>query len=287
MPSTRTAAHGAHRNAAVLMLAAAAVLWSLGGLLIKSVELHPLAIAGVRSSVALLVILCFVGKPRFNWSRAQLGAALAYAATVILFVAANRLTTAANAILLQFTSPIYVALLAQKFLGEKTSTLDWMTIATTMGGVALFFMDLLSPAGMLGNVLALLSGVSFATLVVLLRSQKEGSPILSILLGNGVTALIGLPFLTLGLPVAADWLPLLVLGVVQLGIPYILYSLAIKHVSALDAILIPILEPMLNPVWVFLVLGEVPGQWALVGGVIVMASVTIRHVHVSRANTPA
>lgn len=275
------------RNTAVLMLAAAAVLWSLGGFLIKSVELHPLAIAGTRSSIALLVIWGFVGRPKFSWSKAQLGGALAYAATVILFVAANRLTTAANAIMLQFTAPIYVALLAQKFLHEKNSPLDWVAIVTTFAGIAMFFVDFLSPAGMLGNVFALLSGVSFACLVVFLRYQKEGSPILSILLGNALTALIGLPFLALGTPAAADWLPLIVLGVVQLGIPYILYSLAIKHVSALDAILIPVLEPLLNPVWAFLLLRETPGQWALLGGFVVLASVTMRHVFVSKETAPA
>lgn len=270
------------RNTAVFMLAAAAVLWSLGGFLIKSVELHPLAIAGIRSSIALLVIWGFVGKPKFTWSKAQLGGALAYAATVMLFVAANRLTTAANAIMLQFTAPIYVALLAQKFLNEKNSALDWVAIVTTFVGIAMFFVDFLSPAGMLGNVFALLSGVSFACLVICLRYQKEGSPILSILLGNALTALIGLPFVAFGPPAAADWLPLIVLGVVQLGIPYILYSLAIKHVSALDAILIPVLEPLLNPVWAFLQLGETPGRWALLGGFVVLTSVTLRHVCVPK-----
>lgn len=275
------------RNTAVLMLAAAAVLWSLGGFLIKSVELHPLAIAGTRSTIALFVIWGFVGRPKFSWSKAQLGGALAYAATVILFVAANRLTTAANAIMLQFTAPIYVALLAQKFLNEKNSALDWVAIVTTFVGIAMFFVDFLSPAGMLGNVFALLSGVSFACLVVLLRYQKEGSPILSILLGNALTAFIGLPFVAFGPPAAADWPPLLVLGVVQLGIPYILYSLAIKHVSALDAILIPVLEPLLNPVWAFLLLRETPGQWALFGGFVVLASVTMRHLFVSRGTAAA
>ncbi len=275
------------RTTAVLMLATTAVLWSLGGFLIKSVELHPLAIAGTRSAIAFIVILGFVGVPNFTWSKAQVGAALAYAATVILFVAANRLTTAANAIMLQFTAPIYVALLAQRFLNEKNSALDWVTIATTFAGVAMFFMDFLSPAGMVGNAFALLSGVSFACLVVLLRYQKDGAPILSILLGNAITALIGIPFLAFGLPAAADWLPLIVLGVVQLGIPYILYSLAIKHVSALDAILIPVLEPLLNPVWAFLLLRETPGPWALLGGFVVLTSVTMRHLFVSRASTPA
>jgi len=269
------------------MLVGAAVLWSLGGFLIKSVELHPLAIAGTRSAIALLVIWGFVGRPKFTWSKAELGAALAYAATVILFVAANRLTTAANAIMLQFTAPIYVAFLAQKFLNEKNSSLDWVTIATTFAGIAMFFMDFISPAGMVGNAFALLSGFSFACLVVLLRYQKKGAPILSILLGNALTALIGLPFLALGLPAAVDWPPLLVLGVVQLGIPYILYTLAIKHVSALDAILIPVLEPLLNPIWAFLLLRETPGRWALLGGFIVLASVTLRHVLVSRTTTPA
>lgn len=260
------------------MLAATAVMWSLGGLLIKSIALNPLAVTGVRSAIAALVIMAFVPRPKFTWSKRQVGAALAYAATAIFFVAANRLTTATNAIMLMFTAPIYVALLSQRFLKEKTSSTDWVVICTTLGGMALFFLDYLGPSGVLGNVLAMLGGVAFACFTILMRLQKDGSPLESVLLGNVITALIGIPFLAGNLPSALDWPPLILLGVVQLGLPYVLYSLAIKHVSALDAILVPVLEPLLSPIWVFVMLGEAPGGWAAVGALVILASATFRYL---------
>jgi drug/metabolite transporter (DMT)-like permease len=194
----------------------------------------------------------------------------------MFFVSANKLTTAANAILLQFTAPIYVALLGAYILKEPNTRLDWAMIAVVIGGMALFFLDQLSPAGFKGNLVAMLSGVSFAFFTIFMRMQKDGSPIESVLLGNILMAVVGAPFLAPDLPSAGEWGYLLLLGVVQLGIPYILYSWAIKHVKALDAALIPILEPLLNPFWVFLLLGEVPGPWSLAGGALLLTAVTIK-----------
>ncbi len=264
------------RPKAILYLVLTAIMWSLGGLLIKSVDSNPLAIAGTRSAISALIILIAVGKPKFNWSFAQIGAALAYTATVLLFVAANKNTTAANAILIQYTAPVYVAFLGAWLLKEKVKPLDWATIVVVLGGMVLFFVDDLNTEGIFGNVLAAASGISFATFAVFMRMQKEGSPIESVLLGNILTAVVGLPFLLGDAPAPKGWLYLVVLGVVQLGLPYILYSKAIKHVTALEASIIPVLEPLLNPVWVFLLLREAPGKWALVGGVIVIAAVTFR-----------
>ncbi|MBS3937301.1 MAG: EamA family transporter [Peptococcaceae bacterium] len=265
------------------MLIATAIMWSLGGLLIKSIDLNPLAIAGTRSAIAALIILLFIRRPSLAWSRLQVATAISYSLVVILFVAANRLTTATNAIMLQYTAPIYVAFLAHYFLKERTTRYDWLIVSITIGGIALFFMEQIGPSGLLGNLLAILSGISFACFTILMRMQKDGSPLESVFLGNVFTAIIGLPFLVVNLPQSADWSPLLILGVVQLGIPYILYSLAIKHVSALDAILVPVLEPLLNPVWVFLWLGEAPGRWALLGALVVLSSVTVRYF-LSRPN---
>ncbi|MBT9152245.1 MAG: hypothetical protein DDT35_00459 [Firmicutes bacterium] len=259
------------------MLIATAIMWSLGGWLIKSIDLNPLAIAGTRSAIAALIILLFIRRSNLIWSRVQVATAISYSLVVILFVAANRLTTATNAIMLQYTAPIYVAFLAHYFLKERTTRYDWLIVSTTIGGIALFFMEQIGPSGLLGNILAILSGISFACFTVLMRMQKDGSPLESVFLGNVFTAIIGLPFLVVNLPQSADWPPLLILGVVQLGIPYILYSLAIKHVSALDAILVPVLEPLLNPFWVFLWIGETPGVWALLGALVVLSSVTARY----------
>ncbi len=264
------------RPKAILFLAITAILWSLGGLLIKSIDSNPLAIAGVRSGISAILIWIATGKPKFNWSFAQIGAALAYSATVLLFVAANKNTTAANAILIQYTAPVYVAFLGAWLLKEKVKLLDGVTIFIVLGGMVLFFADDISMEGILGNVLASISGLTFAIFTVLMRMQKKGSPIESVLLGNVLTAIIGIPFIFRDMPDSKGWLFLVILGVVQLGLPYLLYAKAIKHVTALEASLIPVLEPILNPVWVFLLLGEIPGKWAFVGGFIVLFSVTGR-----------
>lgn len=256
----------------------AGVLWSLGGLLIKQVQWNPLAISGVRSAIAALVLLAFLRQPRITWSWAQVGAAIAYVGTVTLFVAANKLTTAANAILLQYAAPVYVALLGAWLLKERVTLLDWVAITIVIGGMALFFFDKLTVGGWWGNALAIASGVTFATMIVLLRMQKDGSPIESVLIGNVLTALIGVPFMLQGWPSLSSWPGLILLGVFQLGLSYALYSTAIKHITALEAALIPVVEPILNPVWVFLFMGEAPGPYALIGGVMVLVAVTGRYV---------
>jgi len=266
------------RRKALLFLVATATLWSLGGLLIKSVAWNPVAIAGMRSAIAAALMYFYKRKFQFTWSKAQIGGAVAYAATVILFVTATKLTTAANAILLQYTAPIYVALFGQWFLGERASRLDWLTIAVVGAGMILFFLDNLSAGHFVGNLIAILSGVAFAALTLLSRKQKDGSPLESLFLGNLLTALIGLPFMLQAMPDGQSWLALLALGVVQLGFSYILYASAIKHVTALEGILIPIIEPILNPVWVWLVFGEMPGKWAFIGGTVVLVAVTGRCV---------
>jgi drug/metabolite transporter (DMT)-like permease len=257
---------------------AAGVLWSLGGLLIKWVEWNPLAISGARSAIAAVLILAVVRRPHITWSVAQVGGAIAYAATVILFVASTKLTTAANAILLQYTSPVYAALFGWWFLGERVTWGDWITIAIVIGGMLLFFLDRLTVGGMWGNVLALASGVTFSGMATLLRKQKDGSPLESVLMGNLLTALIGLPFMFQGAPGGSTWIGLILLGVFQLGLSYVLYARAVKHITALETILVTTVEPILNPVWVLLMMHEVPGHWAVVGGVIVLSAVTGRYV---------
>jgi len=256
-----------------LLLVLAALLWSSGGLLIKSIEIRPLAIAGGRSLIAALIILVYLSRPKFGLSVPRIGGALAYAVTVIFFVLANKLTTAANAIVLQYTAPVYVAVAGSLFLGEKTGKKGWAAIVVACGGMVFFFLDRLDAGSMLGNGYALLSGVGFAALAVFLRLQKDGSPAESVLLGNVITALICLPFLAGSEPSSRDLFLLVLLGVFQLAVPYICYSIAIKELRALEAILIPIIEPLLNPVWVFLLIGETPGFFSLLGGVAVLGAV--------------
>jgi drug/metabolite transporter (DMT)-like permease len=265
------------KSTAIIFLLCTAILWSTGGFLIKFIEWHPIAIAGGRSIIAALIMWVYVKKPKFTWSNIQIMGAVAYAFTVILFVIANKLTTAANTILLQYTGPIYVALFSYWFLKEKITSIDWITILTVILGMTLFFIEKLSPDGILGNFIAILAGIAFAWLALCLRKQKDGSPLESLILGNILTAIIGLPFIIdTGIPSQQSMIALFVLGIFQLGIPYILYSKAVKYVSALDAVLIPILEPILNPLWVFLLLGESIGMWPMIGGAIIIVAITTR-----------
>lgn len=264
---------------ATILLALTAVLWSTGGLLIKSVQWDPIAIAGMRSAIASLLLLALSGKPKFTWSRAQIGGAIAYMATVVLFVMATKMTSAANAILLQYTGPIYVALFGRWYLGERTTRLDWITIGIVLLGMGMFFMDSLSTEGMAGNLIAIASGVAFAWLALFLRKQKNERPEDSILLGNWLAALVAIPFMvSSGMPSTESWIGMGLLGIVQLGFSYILYAKAIRHVSALEALLVPVIEPILNPVWVMLFIGETPQQWAIIGGAVVLTAITVRGI---------
>lgn len=278
--------HNRTKTGPLLLLAATAAIWSVGGMLIKSINAHPLAIAGVRSAIAALIILLYVKKPRFTWSFPQLAAAFTYALVVTTFVTANKFTTAANAILLQYTAPIYVAIFGAWLLKEKPRLLDWVTIAVTLGGMLLFFVDGLDTRGVWGNVLAAISGMGFGLFPVFMRMQKDGSPIESVLLGNCITALIGIPFLSTAMPDGTGWLYLIILGTFQLGLSYILYSIAIKRVTALESSLITVVEPILNPVWVGLFMGEKPGIFSVIGGMIVLSAITIRCILTSVKHEP-
>lgn len=270
------------RGKSIIYLVLTAILWSTGGILIKQVNWNPVAIAGTRSAIAALLMLCVIKKPSLKWSKVKIGGSIAYAGTVILFISANKMTTAANAILLQYTAPIYVALLGSWFLKEKTTAVDWITIFFVLGGMILFFIDDINAGSIWGNIIAILSGISFAAQALLIRKQKDGSPVDSVFWGNVFTAIIAIPFMFKGTPNANGWTNLILLGIFQLGIPYLLYSYAIKHVTALEVIMIPILEPILNPVWVFLFIGEKPGKWAVAGGIIVVASIVARCLILTR-----
>jgi len=270
------------RAKAIMYLVIASVLWSTGGMLIKLVDWNPVAIAGTRSGIAALVMLAFVRRPKFTKSKTQIAGAAFYMSTVILFVTANKLTTAANAILLQYTAPIWVAVLGTWVLKEKTLRVDWLAIFAVMAGMVLFFIGDLGGGALAGNLLSILSGLFLALTVIFLRLQKDGSQIEMTLLGNIMTFLVSIPFILQSVPDFKSMVGILILGVFQLGISYTLFSLAVRHVTALEAILIPVIEPILNPIWVFLATGEKPGALALLGGLIVVLAVTLRSFYISR-----
>jgi len=265
-----------------LLLLAAAILWSLGGVLIKSIDWTPLAIAGSRSLIAIVVIgLVMPGVGRkISWR--ILPGALAYAGTVVLFVIATKLTSAANAIFLQYTAPIYIAIISPWVLHERTKPLDWLLILVALCGVALFFVDQLSFEGFSGVIAALASGVSFAWLTVFMRRHRNESPESILLLGNILTLLFASPWMFPFANLERNGIWILLLGVLQLAIPYLLYSQAIKHIRALDAAIISIIEPILNPIWVILVKGEHASRWSIIGGAIVLTTSLCRSFLASR-----
>lgn len=269
------------RSTALLYLVSAAMLWSTGGVLIKWVPWNGLAICGARSAVTALMYWAILRRPRFNWSIAQIGGAVAYAATVLLYVSAVKMTTAANAILLQYSAPVWVALFGAWFLKERATWVDWLSVVAVFGGMLLFFRDGLRSVSLWGDLLAFFSSITIAWMTLFLRKQKDGSPLESMLLGNILAAGVGLPFTAMELvwghmPGVWGWVDLGVLGVLQVGLSYVLFTAAIKHVTALEAMLVSTLEPILNPVWAALLIGERPGPFALVGGLVVVLAITAR-----------
>lgn len=180
------------------------------------------------------------------------------------------------AILLQYTAPAHVALFGYWFLGERPRRVDWLTLAAVMLGMVLFFVDDLTLTGFWGNIVALTSGLGFAWMALFLRKQKDADPAHSVILGNLMAAAVALRFMFGPGPSPMGWLGLVLLGVFQIGAAYGLFSLAIRHVTALESMLIPTLEPILNPVWVLLLFGEKPGRLALVGGTIIILAITLR-----------
>ncbi|MEO9255660.1 MAG: DMT family transporter [Tepidiformaceae bacterium] len=295
--TTRTAfsALPEHRQGIIAVLTAA-VLWSSGGLFIKAVSLDALGLTMWRSLLAGATILVIARPPivapwRAGWL--TWGIALSYAATLLMFVAGTKLTTAANAIFLQYTAPLYLLILGALFLKERATKLDLATVTVAFGGMCLFFVGRLDTHEITGNLLAAASGITLAIMFTLLRvpSCKAETRPQSILLGN-LLLVVGLLAVNLGRgawdifrPGPADIGGLLFLGVVQIGLAYLVFGFGVARVQALEASLIGMLEPVLNPVWVFLALGETPGWWAVAGGSVIVVAVVTRTVATERGRS--
>jgi drug/metabolite transporter (DMT)-like permease len=269
------------QTAGILAMAATAFLWSIAGLFIKVIDWHPFAIAGMRSFIASFVILAYLRRPRFHRSGAQLTAAAAHAVTMLLFVCANKTTTAANAIILQYLAPVFTVFIGAAILKERPRAEHFAAIPVVAAGMLIMFFDELAGGKPLGDLLALASALTFSVYFVCMRLQKDGSPLESILLSHWLTAGICLA-IALFLPLPhLTWQSLAaaaVLGVVQIGVSAILFCIAIKRVSAIQANLIAVIEPVFNPVWVFFAIGEAPSTHALVGGGIIVAAVTVTSI---------
>jgi drug/metabolite transporter (DMT)-like permease len=259
-----------------------AILWSTSGLFIKLVPWHPMVIAGLRSLVAALFMLAFrFAFPRRGRRTRQplplIAGALAYASTMMLFVIANKLTASANAILLQYSAPVWAALLGWALIREKPRWEHWLALGMVMGGLFLFFRDGLAAGSLLGDSLAVLSGICFGANSVFMRMQKEGNPADAMLLSHVITAVVSLPFAGIYPPVfnAPNILAILFMGIIQIGCASLLFSYGIKRIPAIQAMLTAMAEPILNPLWVLLATGEQPASSALMGGGIIVAAVLI------------
>lgn len=268
----------------LLLLLAAALLWSTGGILIKLVEVSPLAVSSGRSIIAIATLILLTGRVPTRPSRAVVRCGVLYALTVTSFVVATRLTTAANAIVIQYTAPIFVALFSWRFLGERVTRRDWIAVILVMVGMTIFFADGLTVGNNLGNLTALLSGICFASLVISLRQIRDQHPVDAVIIGNCLAFAVGIPSILSSSWSTHSLIGVALLGVFQLGLSYYFYTKAIPHVTALEAVLIPVVEPILNPVWVYLVMGEIPSPMALVGACVILTAVTWRAL--GRVNQP-
>lgn len=271
------------RARAVIALAVVGVLWSTAGALIMAVEWPPAAIWGLRSAIAALALGAIARPSLRGLTGAEWASAAALAITTGLFILANKWTTPANAILIQYAAPAWAAIMAAVFLREPARAIDGVTIVLALAGVALFFLDELSFAHQRGNAVALIAGVTFAANVVLLRhiARRPGggssSALRAMWLGQALAAVVALPWVVTApaLP-ATGWAAMLALGLVQQTATTLLYAWAIRRVTAVEGLLLPIVEPILSPVWVGLAFAVWPGPMALVGGAIVVAAVTLR-----------
>lgn len=256
----------------------AVLLWSTGGLLIKLTSIDAYQLTFYRSLFAALTVLILTRKQGLRINGFGLLTAVIYALLLILFVWATKKTTAANAIFLQYTAPIYILVLAPFIIGEKFHWRDLVTVVIVLAGMSLFFVGQLRLQDYEGNIAALFSGIFLGLYIMLLRHPRtEGlNPAIAVIYGNFLLSFVNAPA---GLSVIremtyTDWFAVTFLGVFQIGLSYILF---IKGVRAgtrpLDASLIGFIEPLLNPVWVFIFVGERPSQWALLGGGIIIAAI--------------
>lgn len=289
MPSRQAAAR--------LKLVGAALLFSTGGAAIKATTLTGWQVASFRSGIAAIAVLLLAPEARRGWSwRAGL-VGTAYAATLVLFVTANKLTTSANTIFLQATAPLYMVVLSPWLLGERVRRQDLIVMAAVAIGLVLVLAGhdapvVTAPNPGRGNLLAAASGLTWALTVCGLRwvgaDQAGGSAVPAVVAGNLIAFAAALPFaLPLIAPQPVDWIAVSYLGVFQIGVAYILVSSALRRVTAIEASILLLVEPALNPFFAWLVHGEKPSAFAVAGGLIILGATTVRTWFDARALQPA
>jgi len=266
-------------NKAIIEMLVCAALWSTAGIFIKLLPWNGFAVAGLRSLIAGLTMAAYmlIKKYRYALNRRTLVSGIFTACVYTCFVVSNKLTTAANAIVLQFTSPVFLVVFSALFLKQRIRRADIAVVVMTLLGIALFFLDQLKPGYLLGNLVAIGAGMFMAGMFMTVGEMEGEERFSAIVTGQFITFLAGLPFIVITRPAFTPGaaLSILALGVFQLGISYILYVKASRYCPPLACCLLGAVEPLLNPVWVFLFDGERPGFFALIGSVVVVASVTV------------
>lgn len=266
-------------NKASLEMLLCAALWSIAGILFKLILWNGFAVAGMRSLIAGITIYVSMRLMGFHYvlNRRTLIAGFFSGCTYLCFTVSNKLTTSANAIVLQFTSPIFIIIYSAVLFGRKPKKQDLTVVLFTLLGISLFFLDQLKPGYLIGNFVAIGAGMFMAGMYVAVGEIEEEERFSGILNGQALTFLAGLPFFIATKPAVTPTalIALLTLGVFQLGLSYVLYVKASKYCPPLACCLLGAIEPLLNPVWVFLFNGEKPGIFALIGAVIVIVSITV------------
>jgi drug/metabolite transporter (DMT)-like permease len=289
MPSRQAAAR--------LKLVGAALLFSTGGAAIKATTLTGWQVASFRSGIAALAVLLLAPEARRGWSWRAVLVGVAYAATLVLFVTANKLTTSANTIFLQATAPLYMVVLSPWLLGERVRRQDLLVMAAVAIGLILVLAGhdapvVTAPNPGRGNLLAAASGLTWALTVCGLRwvgaDKAGGSAVPAVVAGNLIAFGAALPFaLPLIAPQPVDWIAVTYLGVFQIGVAYLLVSSALRRVTAIEASILLLVEPALNPFFAWLVHGEKPSAFAVAGGLIILGATTLRTWLDARALQPA
>jgi len=273
----------------LLLILAAVLLWSTGGLFIKWTTLNAFEVTFYRSLFGALTVAYFTRKEGWGINGITVVTSILYAVLLLFFVIATKKTTAANAIFLQYTSPVYMLIFEPIIFKERFRPFDLVTVLICVSGMSLFFVGQLNASDISGNLFALASGLFMGLYFVFLRlpGSQEVNRAASVIYGNLILVLVTAPFGFASLPnlTAKDLIAVSFLGIIQIGISYTLFTLGIaRGARATEAGIVGYIEPLLNPVWVFLLLGERPSQWAILGGLIIVAAV-ILHTIKSRSPT--
>ena len=276
------------KNTGMLYVALAAIFWSFAGAVVKYIPWHPLSISCVRGVAAAVAIAFLQRRVRVKLTGATVLAAVCMLGTTILFMFANKTTSAANAIVLQYTAPVYVLIATTILKKSRFKPLDIFAVLLTLAGIVLFFVDHLGQGALLGDVLALLSGVTFAG-VFFFNGLPSANPQDASLLGCAIAVLL-VPVLFFDKQVVTGgWMPwvlAILMGMLQLGLAYFFFAKGVQQTGAVTSSIICTAEPILNPIWVFLLLQERPGALSLVGGAIVVATICVYNV-ISAKKAPA